>query len=479
MDISDWFTILGIILAVVAIYPSTERSLISLKLHKYELLIISLLFLFVLYLIKFNELSGTLTLLQVFSSSWGLKPENWALILFLLILLYSSWRIFHNISLKLPNKKTIAFYNELMRQNFEEFLRLFLKYEKKSSNEENYDVFKSIIFNPKFLSEISIRIPNYHNNLIKKMDNDTIRPYFNQIINNKDSIFYKEIALNDNSDLVENNNEFLFELLHANPQKFIDIGGLLLIRSWYLKHLQNEKINSQHSIYNQPPELLIDDYKFQLTLYYPINFIGLLYNEAINQKIDISTLSSRYTNMQAIFSLMIEKMIDNIDKEIYQLNFKKEYPTNYHFLISKIFSIVGNWFSLFIDDEKYEDNNSLIIFIPFCFRLCATQLFEGNKKGVITVDFIKRIYSYHLMDVYFDYNIKSRLISEINEKCLKIIPKEFVEPILKYCLDERLALSYYDFRRKDFSQPTIKKYEEQRLNDLYEFLEKHDKMKKE
>ncbi len=293
MSVSDWLTIIGIILAIFAIYPSTERTLISLKLFKGELWIISLSLIFTLYLIKFHEISDTLKFLQIFTVEWGFKPENLALILFLLVLSYSAFRILHNIPRCLPNEKAIDCYVELIKLNFEEFIRLFFKYERKSEKQENYETYKEIVFNPKFLAEISFRIPDYHNKLIQKMDNEKFSLYFGQIINNKESIFYKELSQNDNSYLVQDYNEFLFELLHLNPGRFIDIGGLKLIRSWYLSHLQNEKIKVLHSIYNHPPELLVDNYTNYLPLYFHIQFIGLLYNEAIDQKIDISTLSMR------------------------------------------------------------------------------------------------------------------------------------------------------------------------------------------
>ncbi len=302
MSVSDWLTIIGIILAIFAIYQSTERTLISLKLFKGERWIIILSLFFTLYLIKFHEISDTLKFLQIFTVEWGFKSENWALIIFILILTYSAWRILFNVSRCLPNEKAINYYAVLIKLNFEEFIRLFFKYERKSEKLENYETYKKIIFNPKFLSEISFRIPDYHNKLIQKMDNEKFSLYFGQVINNKESIFYKELSQNDNSYLVQDYNEFLFELLHLNPGRFIDIGGLKLIRNWYLKHLQNEKIKALHSIYNHSPELLIDNYKNQLPLYFHIQFIGLLYNEAIDQKIDISTLSAKYNNMQSIFS---------------------------------------------------------------------------------------------------------------------------------------------------------------------------------
>ena len=41
-----------------------------------------------------------------------------------------------------------------MKQNLDDFYKLFLRYEKKAKNKENYNIYKSIIFDPVFLSEI-------------------------------------------------------------------------------------------------------------------------------------------------------------------------------------------------------------------------------------------------------------------------------------------------------------------------------------
>jgi len=172
MSVSDWLTIIGIILAVFAIYPSTERTLISLKLNRVELLIILVSLLFTLYLIKFPEIANTIIFLQIFTVDWGFKPENLALILFLIIISYLAIRILVNIPRCLPNTKAIDFYVELIKIDFNEFMRLFFKYERKSENPDNYETYKEIIFNPKFLSEISFRIPDYHNKLIQKMDDE-------------------------------------------------------------------------------------------------------------------------------------------------------------------------------------------------------------------------------------------------------------------------------------------------------------------
>ncbi len=173
---------------------------------------------------------------------------------------------------------------------------------------------------------------------------------------------------------------------------------------------------------------------------------------------------------------MVEKIINNLNKEIIDRNIRGEYPTNYHYLLSEIFSTIGHWFDSFIEDDKYEDNNSLVIFIPSCFGQSATELFKGYEKDLITIDFISERYKYDLIDIYFSPRLKPNLLSEINDRCINIIPNEHIEHIFKHCLNERLALSYYDFKNKNFSQPTIRDFEQERLEILFNFLEKYNKI---
>jgi len=470
MSVSDWITIISIIFAVIALYPANERNLIAKKLFKYEPTFIVFSLLLILYLIKFDEIASSIHPLDSLYTIKGLKPDNWALVIFLIILGYIVWRMIVNLPYLTPKSKLIEFYLTLMQQDFDAFFQLFTKYEKKASQPEYFKSYERIIFDFKFVSEISNRNPYFFVQLLQNMDNSTFKPFFTHIINYPNSVFYKEIKNNSNSGLAEPTNDFLCELLHKNPKLFIDIGGLKLLRDWYLLHLQAEKLKGKTSIYNQTTELLIDEYEFLLPLYYHISFIGLLYNEAIVGKVEISALSLKYTNMQSIFSIMTEKMIDNIDKAQYDSNIKKEIPTNYHYCISEIFSIIGHWLDSFNDDENYVSDSSFNVFFPFCFSLCMRQLYEGLQCEKISIDFIKSIFLSRLFQVYFEYNLKPALQNEINERCIKEIPKNLIEPILNYVLDEKLALNYNSFINSNYTMPIPKDFEQERIQTLKTFL---------
>ena len=306
------------------------------------------------------------------------------------------------------------------------------------------------------------------------MDNNTFKPFFIHILNNFESVFYTEIKYNYNSYSVEQSNDFLYTICHKNPKLFIDIGGLKILRDWYITHLKTEILKGKYSIYNQPAEPSIEDYKYTLPIYYHITFIELLYNEAINEHYDFSILSTRYTNMQTIFSSMIDRIIENIDIEIYNKYSKKEYPLGYHFIISKIFDVIGHWLSSFCEDEHYNNKSSLLGFFPLCFSLSMKSLLTGINHDKVSLDFIKSQYRYNLFNSYFSNTMRPEMETEINEKCILRIPKNYIELILGYSLNDILAISYTDFINDDYSYNILNNLEKNKLESLRTFLNKHN-----
>lgn len=474
MSVSDWITIISITFAVIAIYPASERIIISFKLRKYEIPLFVFFTLFLLYLIKFDEIANNVTFLKSFYYDFGIKSSDWALLLLLVLIFYCGWQLFYIIPNALPNENLIKFYQKKLKQDFSIFFELFNKYERKSSDIAHFDSYKEIIFNPKFVAETSNLNPYLFTMLLDKMDNNTFKPFFTHVLDDFESVFYTEIKKNNNSFTVESTNKFLYATCHHNPELFIDIGGLKILRDWYIIHLQTERLKGENSIYNQPSESLIDNYEYILPLFYHISFISLLYNEAIINRRDISTLSDKYTNMQTIFSTMIDKMLGNIDSVMYEANLDKDYPTGYHFIISEIFRIIGHWLCSFCDKENYNKESSLIVFIPFCFSLSMKSLFKGLDDHKIGLDFIKRQYHYNLFDTYFSNKLKPEIEEKINKCCIMGIPKEHLQNILEFSLNEKLAINYNTFINNDFTIPVLKDFEKKRLDSLRTYLRKNN-----
>jgi hypothetical protein len=468
MSLSDWFTAFGLFIAVYALFSSEERRILALKLERADpYFFLSALF-GTLILIKYNDVYHRFNYLKCFDVSWGINSSNWALILFLSAAIYYAIKLYR-IPSKLPSPDLINYYQTLMKQDFKTFFRLFNKYEKSANNNEHFDTYKLIVFEPAFLEGVSDQ-PYYYTNLLDKIDKETFRKYFTGLLNNHNSIFYKELSLNADTKLVNEENYFLYKLLHTSPGLFFNIGGLTILRDWHVKYLESEKLKRAQSVYNQNPELVVQGFELSLPLYLHIVFIRLVYQEAIVQKIDPSALDNSYTNMQSIFSNLIEKIIGCIDVSTYKQHESAEYPLKYHYLISEIFDTIDGWMDWYNEDKNFETQSSLLSFFPSCMRWCLQELIKGYESGVIPEDFVLRVYHYHLMLIYYKHDLKEELAAEIENKCILEIPANLLEDILTYSLDEEFALSYREFKEGEFHHPGSNPHEMVIIKRLYDLL---------
>ncbi|MXV52459.1 hypothetical protein GS399_15900 [Pedobacter sp. HMF7647] len=451
MGVSEWFTVFSLVLAVYALYSSDERAVIRLKLGSYDPFLLLFTILTILVLIKYDALLIHFRALNAFRIASGFHSNNWALLILLILFSYFGWKLY-KIPNQLPKTELINLYRKIMRRNFDRFFNLFNKYELRASDKEYFDSYKTIIFDPVFI-ESNTNDPYFYIEYLGIIDNASFAIFFKHLINNNNSIFYKELRSNNDSYLVNEDNVLLWKLLHEKPAMLIQIGGLKIIKDWYLVHLQNEKIKGFQSLYNQQTDQIIDDLELHFPLYLHILFIQLLYQESIAQKVDMDTVANHYGNMQSIFSNMLEKCIEGIDSYNYSSIQASEYPTNYHFLIGKIFDVTEQWIRSFNKDKSYVSNSSYVGFFPLCMRLCINELIKGLKVNVISMDFLCRMIHYHLLAIYYMHDLKEPIRKEIEDTCIAELPAEIIEPLFDYSLDEEYALSFNSFAAGDFSHP--------------------------
>src|SRR5690606_17516013 len=233
---------------------------------------------------------------------------------------------------------------------------------------------------------------------------------------------------------------FLNTVIKDNLKKSIDFEVLQVFTDYVAKYIQTEC--KRQEIYNQKPyhSAIRKDEGFDLPLNYHIQFIGLLYTNAIRNKVDISTLSNRHTNMNTIYSSMLQKMIDNITT-----NDNSEYPTNYHWLICQIFEIQSNWLREFKESEFFDDKSSYVDFIPLSLYFCLSELYTGLEKNKISIDFFNSVIYHNILTHYFSKDLQNELRNSIEEHILKEKFIEHQETILEYALEEEFAISYTDF----------------------------------
>ncbi len=475
MDIIGWLTVITIFTAIFTLIPREDLKLTLQNINRWEKnIMIFFLFILIPFLIIFPKLVYRFPFFNYFCFTNGFDPSNIAFGLFYVSFIWFILR-FSRFKPKFKDEeKPIDYYFELLNEkSFDDFFKLFTKYTSPDKINDEWDSYRNIIFNPKFLNGVLIKQPTYLLQFWDKFSSEAeFQAVFRLFLENENSAYYKEIKEHWNSySLLVDDKPFLNKVLNENIQQSIGNGILMLFSDFVARHLRGE--HDKISIYNQQhyDPRIREEEGFDLPVYYHIRFIGLMYSSAIDNKIDISKLSKGYTNMQSIYSCMIAEMINNII--IIEGNEDKEYPTNYHWLISEIFSLNSNWLDSFIEEIKKDVNNSLsnssyIVFIPFCFSLCIDELYKGFTRKKISQNFIDRMMYYNVLTDYFGYEINEVMKSSIEDKIINEIPQEHLEPILGFALNERFAISFNSFKQENFGHSNSA--DEVRLKRLFDLV---------
>jgi len=460
MDINGWLTVIAIFIAILAFIPKEELRIlriVSPKIEQYSALFI-LVFL-IPYLLIFPELDKRWSYLNCLTVRWGFDSKNIAFALFYLVLLWALVRILGLLRFVKTNDQLIMYYHELLGElPFEHFFKVFSKYSQVEEIKTKWVLYAALFRNPTFLKGIVEREPYYLLNFWGhfKTERD-FQDLFRLYLEKNDSVYYAEIKDHWNTFPLLDNKPFLKNIIDTNLAQSINAGILPFISEFVVRKLQNE--NSIYTIYNRSRLLIrrTDEDGFHLLIYFHIRFIGLLYATAIENKVDISTLSPFYKNMLSIYSSMIEAMLKNI--HTVESNENEEYPTNYHWLIRETFSIMNNWLTSFNEDEYFDENNEFLLFIPSCIDCCLQELYTGLSSRKINQDFLlKRLY-YDVLSVYFSGLTKNQILSQIEEHVIKNIPGNLIKLIFDFSLNEKFAKSYADLIDERFDLLTVSEQE--------------------
>lgn len=440
MDINSWLTVVSIFLAVLTFLPKENREILH-KRMELELYFFGILNMFVVpYLIYFKQISEHWTCLQKCTFSWGFKPENIAFVIFYISFLWLLFRLKY-FPASQNHKDEIQLYEKwLIEKPFNEFFKTFTKYTSVNAISENWNDCKPLLFHSIFLKNILDVNSQYLLQFFNQFKKDDFQTIFRLCLNNPNSEYYSEIKEHWNSYDLLPDKPFLNTVIKDNLKKSIDFEVLQVFTDYVAKYIQTEC--KRQEIYNQKPyhSAIRKDEGFDLPLNYHIQFIGLLYTNAIRNKVDISTLSNRHTNMNTIYSSMLQKMIDNITT-----NDNSEYPTNYHWLICQIFEIQSNWLREFKESEFFDDKSSYVDFIPLSLYFCLSELYTGLEKNKISIDFFNSVIYHNILTHYFSKDLQNELRNSIEEHILKEKFIEHQETILEYALEEEFAISYTDF----------------------------------
>lgn len=461
--------------AIFALIPRTDLILTFYRVKPFEkwsafIIVVAI----IPFLILFPNIAARFKFFQRFTVAWGLAPSTIAFLLFYISFLWLMVRLFWVNPKAKADKRSIGYYTELLNeQSFEEFFKLFTKYTSTVEINKHWIAYKQIVFHPKFLQGVlknqASFLLQFWQQFSSEKDFQTI---FRLFLENENSAYYKEIKEHWNTYSLLDDKPFLNKVIRDNLQQSIHNGLFLVFADYVSNHLQAE--HDKTSIYNQPhiyPRIREEE-GYDLPLYYHIIFIALLYSSAIENKIDISILSHRYTNMQSIYANMVEGMINNID--ITQVDDRREYPTNYHWLISEMLSLIDNWLTTFSEENNFSNDSSYIDFIPFCFSLCMNELYKGFSRGKVSQKFINSMMYYHMLSDYFSHHkTNDEMRTSIENNILEKIPKEHLEPIFDFALDEKFAMHYYNLVEEDYRM--MHSGELQVLRRLQKFLKERNK----
>jgi hypothetical protein len=302
---------------------------------------------------------------------------------------------------------------------------------------------------------------------------ETFNKELNKIIADENSAYYSEIREHWNGYSLIESMPLLNSIIKEHLPKSIEYGLLPLIADLVQKHLYNNK--DCKYLYNQSLIHLhnSEDQGHDMPVYYHIRFIGILYATAILNKIDINTAAPNYGNMQTIFSSIIKGMIDNLTIQP-EVEYEKEYPTNYHWLIGEIFHTTGYWLDAFNKEEYFVESYSYTDFIPYNISLCLSQLYKAVKNDKISLKFLVSQCYYGAINDYLSPLTNDTIRVSMEKNIIANIPNQFIEPILDFSLDEAFAIHFHNFKNDNFGFQD--RGEKQILNRLRGFLLANNKL---
>lgn len=463
MDINGWIAIITIFTAIFAFLPKEDLHIVLHKTYLIEkVLVLSILLLFIPYLIYFPELSGKFPCLKYFTVTGGLEPSSIAFILFYLIFIWCSIRLAIWKPNKKPTEQTIAYFQGLLNEKpFDEFFAIFTKHTTPKEINTNWNLYWQIFFQQKFLDGIFNNRTKYLLQFWEQFKEEDFKIIFRRYLENPNSDYYNEIKEHWNSSALIEEMPFLNKVLNTNLKQSID-GNVVDILSDYVQ----EHLTSEHKalrLYNQKHynTRISEDYGMNLPVFYHIRFYSFLHTNIIRNRI------STGGRMLSFYQSITKEMINNV--VVPNGRFDYEYPTNYHWLISEMGEAIKTWTENF-GEEYFKSNSSYNQFIPYSFWLLLNEVIEGFGKGIVSQKYINMLAYYKMIKLYFSPMVNEEFKGYIENEFIIHIPQEHLEPIFNYALDEAYALHWHNLVSGRFNNGKIM------IKRLYEFLKRIEKI---
>lgn len=480
MDINTWLTAVTIFFGALTILPKEERTLLKLKFHWTEYVSFAIILIFVIpCMILFPELAYRCPALNEFTTPKGFKPSNIAFGLFYILFLWLITRLVIVRPIGRINQSIVRYFKDLLNElSFPQFYSIFIRYAPARLYKKNWALYRQIIFSRDFLKGVAQSQPSFLNRIWDVINSKKdFKIAFQSFMLNPDSAYYYELKDNDGRDSVSDSSTFLQAVLVDNLIKNRKNGLLYVLSDFTKQHLLNES-QKESSVYLQPHAYYHSKAEegYDLPLYYHVRFIALMYGTAIEHKVNT------HPHMHTLYASMIENMIANMRTE--DANKHGEYPTNYHWIISEIFSSANRWLEVFTMQSPVEDgdetsptypyfdpNSTYLDFIPSCLNFCCQALYKGLEQEKLSMHFVAAKMYYAIFSEYFRHDLKDEMRASIEENILKVVKKQYLPGILKLTLDEKFAMNYPAFKEKEFRGSAAEK---KLLLRLWNYLNKYD-----
>lgn len=375
MNLSDFISFIGILLAIIAFIGEKERLFVINKFNKIDVLLIILIFFLINFLLFYNWWRKIFPILTVFENANFPFPNTWV---YFILILFICWIFYKIIFSKFPKNnqtRVINYYDQLLqKEEYSTLYSIIYKYEKKyllkqeCNSQHNTNLINTIFTNKDFLFNTS----NYNYQLFNKilLNNDNIDffiidNYIECHMKNPNSYIYNskliEKEKNDFFLLLEKSERLESIIIYIVKYNLVPLDKLLNLILLLSIHEVKIEINELYRIILQEITFKNDINTLKLFLIEYLEHNKKNYN-TINSLSDISIIlietASKVENT-SIFNDILQKYLDiilllikvkQLELENILLNIFKTYRSNN----SKIFlsKIYDNYFSLHKTESK-------------------------------------------------------------------------------------------------------------------------------
>ncbi len=381
MLLTDWFTIIAILLAVLAFFSQAERKILLLKTKDWQRWVSGLiLLLYIPFLLYYEKMALVFNCLNQspfrFDSRFLPMPSDWAFLLTFITI--GSWVWWFSVRLKRvePNQYLMNHYlKSINTMPFEDLFRLFIKYEETQLEKaSNFNLYGSLLTNETF---------------------------FNSAINHNPNLFLGII----------NNLDAPIILASRLP---------VVIRDRVNSIAAEQRRLGVMSAYNYEPIFHDKWPKEELLLFHLTD----CYFALMKRCIEANAFDSNEFGMLNSFS---ETMFSGILKSICipeGVDFNKEIPTYYHKLLSNTLSAFKEW--ILLANKQNREFHIIEHFITL-YSNCLIKLMKYNED--IVSDKYLKIQLNSFLRTYFDdiLNDVHQIRTKIEDKLVSTIPINFQE----------------------------------------------------